>query len=144
MSLEPQTLQMIEVFGPYVLGAIGIILTTTFGAMSAVLRYAWKLHQKRMEMMAEALTTLAKALSGGEEKVEGEHRKIWESVQGLRAELQMANRNTDTIKTGLLKVEGALENHRTMLYQHIEKLGIVDGKLSKLFQFVDAPKRATD
>lgn len=137
-------MQLLEVFGPYALGLVGVVITSIFAGLSAIARIAWRQHQRRMELMAEALNNLAKAMRDNEEVIEGEHKKIWDAVQGLRAELQLANRNTDMIKTGLVKVEGALDSHRTMLYQHIEKLGIVDGKLSKLFQFVDAPRRASD
>ena len=94
--------------------------------------------------MADALTALAKGIKDHEDFASEEHKKIWDAVQGLRAELQLANRNTDTVKVGLTRVEVMIESHRATLYQHIEKLGIIDGKLSKLFTFVDAPRRATD
>ena len=144
MTLDPQTQELLVTFGPIALTIVGGVMTMTFGVLMALGRYAWSVHQLRMAKMAEALTKLAEGIQQHEEYASGEHKKIWDAVQGLRAELQLANRNTDMAKTGLSKVEGALENHRSTLYQHIEKLGILDGKLSKLFRFVDAPRRATD
>lgn len=144
MNLDPETKELLLTFGPIALAAVGTILTGTFGVLMALGRYAWSIHQMRMTKIAEALEKLAEGLTKHEDYASTEHKKIWDAVMGLRAELQLSNRNTDTVKVGLLKVEGMLESHRSTLYQHIEKLGIIDGKLSKLFTFVDAPRRATD
>lgn len=144
MTIDPQTMQLLEVFGPIVLAAVGTVLTGTFGVLVALGKYAWNRHQARMALMATALGDLAKAIKNHEDYASDEHKKIWDAVQGLRAELQLANRNTDNVKTGLLKLEGALENQRATIADYIkvsEKLG---GKMEALFRFVDAPRRATD
>lgn len=144
MTLDPQAQEMLVTFGPIVLAAVGTIMTGAFGVLAALGRYAWTSHQRRMVLMADALESLAKSVKHAEDLNREEHGKVWQAIQGLRAELQLANRNTDMVRAGLLKVEGMLESHRGTLYTHIEKLGILDGKLIKLFTFVDAPRRATD
>lgn len=149
MTIDPQTMQLLEIFGPIALAAVGTVLTAVFGAMIALGKYAWNRHQARMSMMASALGELAKGIQKHEEYASAEHKKIWETIQGLRAELQLANRNTDNVKVGLLKLEGALENQRATIQDYIkvsEKLG---GKMEAIFRFVDkyvesVPRRATD
>jgi hypothetical protein len=48
------------------------------------------------------------------------------------------------VKAGLLKAEGALDNHRATLYEHIQQLVRMDSKFEAVFRFLDAPRRATD
>ncbi len=141
MTLTPdQLVRLAETFGPIVLSAVGFLLTMTCGGLAAVARWAWGAHQRRMAAMADALTTLARAVDGAK----SEHTRIWEAIQGLRAELQLANRNTDMVKTGLLKVEGAIENQRATIQDYVRVTEKVSGKLEAVFRFVDSPRRATD
>lgn len=144
MNVDPALKDILETFGPILLAAIGAILTSVCGLMAATARFVWKAHTSRMELIAKALQDLAEAIAGQDEKMKTEHKKIWETVQSLRAELVLANRNTEYVSSGLLKMEGALENHRTTIYHHIEKLGKIDSKLDAVFRFLDAPRRATD
>lgn len=144
MQIDPSVLDLIETFGPIVLAAVGTILTATLGFIAAVAKWAWRQHQRRMLAMAGALEELAKAVKAGQTEAHGEFQRVWNAVQGLRAELQLANKSNETLKAGLFKVEGALESHCATLYQHIERLGRLDSKLEAVFRFIDAPRRATD
>jgi len=139
-----QAVRLMTDLGPTILSVVGATLGVTFTGFAALARAAWRSHNGRMDSMAMALIDLAKGIAESKAHVEREHQKIRDVVQGLRAEVHLSNRGTEETKTGLLRVEGALDSHRLTLYQHIEKLGILDGKISKLFQFVDAPRRATD
>lgn len=144
MTIDPQTMQLLELFGPVVLAAIGAVLSVVFGGLAALARAAWRVHLRRMEAMASALADLAKAVKTHEDYATAEHKKLWDGVQGLRAELQLANRNTDNIKTGLLKLEGALDNQRATIQDYIKATEKISGKMEAIFRFVDAPRRATD
>jgi hypothetical protein len=137
-------IELAVTFGPIILAAVGTLLTAVFGVLAAIARWAWKAHQKRMLNMADAVQKLAKAIDQGLDGMVAEHTKIQQSVQGLRAELQMANRNTDTMKNGLLKVEGAMETQRKTIQDYVQATDRLSGKMEAIFRFIDAPQRATD
>lgn len=94
--------------------------------------------------MAEALTDLAKGLKEYRDEAEKEHGKLWNTLQGLRAELQLSNNNWNHTKDGLLKVEGALDAQVRRVDTYIEKMGVVSAMFEKVFKYIDAKERATD
>ena len=145
MTITPQQLVDLAVaYGPIVLSAVGTLLLGCLSGLAAIARWAWKAHQRRMLNMAEAMSRLAEAVETSQKKVETEHKDIWAAIQGLRAELQLANRNTDTMKTGLLKAEGAMEQQRLTIKDYIRATDNLSGKMEAVFRFIDAPPRATD
>lgn len=144
MTVDPQLMELIETFGPIFLAAVGSVLSVVFGAFMWIGAYVWRQHKRRMELMARSLGDLAKGIKAADDANRDEHGKVWSAIQGLRAELQLANRNTEGVKAGLLKAEGALDNHRATLYEHIQQLVRMDSKFEAVFRFLDAPRRATD
>lgn len=142
--MSPEALTAIQTFWPIAAAFVGGTASLIFSVMTFIARGAWKTHQSRMKAMADALSTFAKNVKAAEEAVEKEHRKIWESLQGMRAELQFSQKSSEDLRSGLLRLEGALENHRTTVYQHVERLGRIDSKLEAIFRFMDAPRRSSD
>lgn len=144
MVISPDTVEVIKTLTPVALGFIGVVFTVISGIVGAVGKQLWKLHERRMASVADCLGKLAKAVDDDQERLRGEHSRMWEAIQGLRAELQLSNKNSDTIKSGMLKLEGAIDNQRLTMYQHVERLGKIDSKLEAVFRFIDAPRRGTD
>jgi len=138
-----QIMEAINTMGP-VLSLITGIMTIFFGAFSAVLRYAWKLHEGRMTSIANCLTKLTQAVDQDQKSHLEEASKIWQSIQGLRAELHLSSKHADDLKAGILKLEGTIDGQRATLYQHIEKITRLDSKLEAVFRVIDAPRRSTD
>lgn len=130
--------------GPTMLAIVGAVFTSVMTGLAGVARIAWKLHTRRMSVMAETLKQLAEAVGAYEKSNHEEHRKVWDSMQGLRAELQLSTQRADHIKAGLHKLEGALGMQVTRVDTYVERMGRVDSKLDRLFAYIDAPKRATD
>lgn len=128
-----QIIDLIKTFGPTLLAAVGAV-ATGLGAVAGVLaRLAWKAHTERIENIVKALKEVAKAVDDADT-----------AMGAMQTELKLTARATETLKEGLLRVEGMFEAHRATLCAYIEKLGIIDGKLTKVFEFIDAPRRATD
>lgn len=137
-------LKIVADFAPMVLTIVGSTLAVLISTASALMRMAWNAHKKRIQSLVCSIEALSEAVKNAEDQNEVELKKIWDGMQGLRAEVALASRNSDHLKSGLYKVEGALENHRVTLYQHIERLGKLDSKLDAVFRFIDAPRRATE
>lgn len=58
-----------------------------------------------------------------------------------------SNKNEDHLDTARLDIAGvkAIQDMHTKYFSSIEKqLSAIDTKLTKVFQYIDAPKRATD
>lgn len=144
MTITPEEWDILKTFGPYVLSAAGFVLAGIFTAIAAVAKYAWKSHQRRMEMMATALTELAKGIKSTGDMAQDEHKKIWDAIQGLRAELQLSTQRTEHVKAGLLKVEGSMVTQCDRIDRFIAAMTVVNSKLDAVFKVFDAPKRATD
>ena len=141
---QEQFLKAVTELAPMILSVIGAMLGLIVSSFAALLRYGWKLHNKRMAMMTSALEQLAKAVGKYEETNHQDHSKLWDAILGLRAELQLSTQKSDHIKAGLHKLEGALGMQVSRVDTYVERMGRVDAKLDRIFSFIDAPKRATD
>jgi len=134
----------VKEWAPVAASIIGAIWSVIFGLFGFLARWAWRKHMERLGVMTDATRELAEKVLSLDENVELEQRRIWENIQALRAELEIHRRSSDTLKESLLRIEGSNENVRSILYNHIEKLGKVDSKLDAVFRFIDAPVRRTD
>lgn len=141
---QEQFLNTVTELAPMILSVIGAMLGLIVSSFAALLRYGWKLHNKRMAMMTSALEQLAKAVGKYEETNHKDHSKLWDAILGLRAELQLSTQKSDHIKAGLHQLEGALGMQVSRVDTYVERMGRVDAKLDRIFSFIDAPKRATD
>lgn len=144
MTIDPQIIALTQALGPPLLAIVGTVLAVILSIMGGLARAAWKAHQGRMDAMATALRTLAEGVSKESAENHGDHKKVWEAVQGLRAELEMNRRSSENIRTGLVEVTGTVKGQQGIIVELIEKLSAVSGKLEAVFRFVDAPRRATD
>lgn len=142
--MPPEIYNVLRDFGPIILSVMGGILALFSSALVTIARYAWKSHQKRMELMATALRDLANGIKKTGDHSESEHKKIWDAVNGLRAEFHLGNQRTDHIKAGLLSVEGTIKNQQDTIMKYVERLVTVDSKLDAVFRIIDARARATD
>lgn len=136
--------KLLEVFGPPVLAVVGAVCTLVFSALAGLLRWAWGKHQRRMGLMAEALTELAQAVRSQRESHEAEDQRLWDAVQGVRAEVALAARSSDSHRAGMLSLEGAIKAQTGTLNSYIERMGKMEGKFEAIFRFMDAPRRASD
>lgn len=141
---QEQLLKTAIDLGPIILSILGAILTVAFAAFAAIAKAAWKVHNRRMATMSETIAHLARAVGKYEENNHKDHAKVWDSIMGLRAELQLSTQRSDHIKAGLLKLEGALAIQVSRVDTYVERMGRVDSKLDRIFEYIDAPKRATD
>lgn len=137
-------MQFLRDFGPAMLSGIGAVLAALFSLALWIARAAWRLHTARLEALAEAVKTLAKGMETVDASGKEGDRKLWESVQGVRAELGLGQRSFDHLKTGILKLEGAVESQQRTISLHIASLARMDSKLEALFRFIDAAPRASD
>lgn len=126
------------------LSGVGALLAALGAFICTVVRYGWKLHMRRMSQIAKALEDLAKGILKAEEMAKDEHRKIWDAVQGIRAEIKLSSERTENLKASLLKTEGGIVLQADRLDKFLVSMSVVSLKLDKVFQFIDAPKRATD
>lgn len=144
MTIDEQTLDLLKTFGPYLLSAVGFVLTTFLAAFAGLVRHAWKVHLRRTKTIADALEKLAFAVSEAKDLTESEHRKIWDAVQGVRADLQLAAQNAEHLKSGLLKAEGRIDSQCERIDRFLAATTVLSSKIDAIFKVLDAPKRATD
>lgn len=149
MTIDPQMLALLEVFGPIFFGSVATLLGVALSVVSALARVAWKTHLRRMEMMAQTLSLLAESITAEKAANQADHQRVWDTVQGIRAEIEFARRGAETLRGGLLEVTGNVKGQQTTIVELIEKLAGATAKLDAVFRFVDRyvetmPRRATD
>lgn len=144
MRLTPEEIELLKTLGPIALSTVGLLLSSLLGLLSFLARAAWRSHRKQMALMAKALEELAKSIKHAEDENKAEHAKVWQSIQGLRAELQLSTQRADHIKAGMLKLEGALDKQVDRVDSFLKLMGRIESKLDAVFRVIDAPKRATD
>lgn len=117
-------------FGPAIVaGFFSIVFTMIF----FLLKKVWINHDEKIDSMSKTISNLSQ-----------EYDKILIAIQNVRSEMRILYSHDDTIKQGMVRLEGVISSQQQMLYNHIEKISKVDSKLDALFRFIDAPKRATD
>lgn len=144
MTITPEIMHLLETLAPYVASGVGFLLMSIFSALAAVGRYLWKQHLKRMELMATATTKLAQALKDYKDASDAEHQRVWKGLEKLGSELKLARLSADNIKENLNKTEGALQAQTKRVDDYIKQMGVMEATFKKVFEYIDAKKRATD
>lgn len=144
MTIDPQIFALLEALGPPLLAVVGTVLTCVISVVGLLARLAWRAHQLRMQSMAEALKKLAEGVVKDTQENHADHRKVWEAIQALRAESEMARRGTESARSNVIELAGTVKGHQGLIVELVEKLSKISGQLEAIFRFVDAPKRATD
>lgn len=144
MTIDPQLLALIEAFGPPLLAIVGTVLTCVISTIGILARLAWRAHQARMSTMADALKKLAEGVIQDTTANHADHKKVWDAIQSLRAEFEMARRGTESARSNVIELSGTVKGHQSLIIELVEKLSKISGQLEAIFRFVDAPKRATD
>ena len=108
------------------------------------LRYMWKTHKRQMEKTAQALKVLAEAVDANEGIYGLQVAAIKESVMALRAEAAITSKTTQDALGRVLELGGVVRMQQAELKEANGLLQEVSGKMTAIFRFIDAPRRATD
>lgn len=136
--------------GPIILSIVGALSTVVLSGIALVAKFAWRLHNRRMDNMADVIKTLAEAVNKYETANHDEHKKMWETVQGLRAELHLSIQKLEYTRAGVHELKGTIAVQVQRVDTYIERMGNVDALMQAVLRFIDkidpnaVPKRATD
>ena len=136
-------------YGPAALAIVGTVLGFLLSGIAFFARLAWKHHTQRMNNLVKVTADLAKAMREHENATDKRFTEQEQIVQGLRAEMHLAQQKWDHIRVSLLGCEANMKSQQNTITEHIRELAKIDSKLEAVFRFVDrhvvdVPKRATD
>lgn len=142
--MVPSYIELAKDYGPAVLSVIASVMSGLFSVGLWLAQMAWRKHKKQMLSLAKSIEAIGTEQKSIIDLSRKEHAKLWEMTATLRAELHLSNQKSDTIKAGLLGLEGTMRQQTTRIDTYIERMGQAEGKFAAIFKFLDAKPRATD
>lgn len=142
--MTPEVLTFLKEYGPAMASVVGTVLAALVGMIIWLGKVSWAQHEEKVDKALKLLEEMPGRHAHIEASAGAEHKKIWESMQGLRAELHLSSKGNEHIKAGLLNLEGVVKVQQETIHQHIVMLAKLDSKLDAVFRFMDAPRRASD
>lgn len=144
MDIDPTSIDLVRDLAPTLISAVGAILSGLVGIGVFLLKTAWKTNDQRLATISQTLRALSEGIVKESDANHTDHRKLWDSIQGVRVDLEILRRQSEALKTSLMEVSGTTKSQQSTITDLIERLAIVSTELKAVFRYVDASKRATD
>jgi hypothetical protein len=129
---------------PTALTIVGAAATSILGLLTFIVKSLWKSHNIRLERLSLSVDRLGQYIKEQEAAIRKENRAIWDSIQELKKDKAVSEKNTENLASHILKLNFTTEEQQKTIQTHIERLIKVDTKLDAVFRFIDTPVRATD
>src|SRR3990172_12351132 len=134
--MDGTTLDAIIDYGPAILGVATTLLTAVVSAIGWLLKSMFEDQKQRLIAVGTNIENITKDLRTYQEHNHDEHDNMRETMQGLRAELHMAQQKFDHIRVSLLGCETNLKSQQNTIIDHVRELAKVDSKLDAVFRFI--------
>lgn len=145
MSLDQGTLGQLAIF----------VLTVLFGIIGYLLKVIWREKKARIRAQASEITKISAALSsfkddlvksicGLESKLAEVEKHHIKQYAKLESKVDVLATSVQHHQGSVSELKGRVDDQLNLVSSHIHTLGHMSRQMEKIFEFIDAPKRATD
>lgn len=139
-----QAIDLMRELGPALLAIVGVLLSSLLAVVGFMARQIWAAHKGQIKAVAKLIAELGEELKTHSKNAQNENLRLWEAVQALRAEVQLAKQANEHLKSVFMSVEGAIQMQHKTITEYTAQMVRTDGKLEAVFRILDAKARASD